>query len=356
MVLNNRAFKILCKKMGAGFLCALLLCGCGGDKVKTKAQMNSTTFFAMDTVMEIQIAGDEELLSGAEDMVMNLESQLSVTEDDSQVSQLNKNKIGRLTGQGAEVFKGGLDICKATEGALDLSIYPVLKEWGFTTGDYKVPQEDEINQLLENVDYSKIEVADSGNDYVDVVLPENMEIDLGSIVKGYTGTALADYFKENGVQSALINLGGNVQCIGQKQDGSDWKIAIKSPFPDSESGIIGVLQARDTAVVTSGGYERYFEKNGEVYWHIIDPTNGCPAKNGLVSVSIVGQDGLMCDGLSTALFVKGLEGATDYWKNHEDFDVIMVTDEGEVYITEGIKDTFSLSPEYSNSKLNVITK
>lgn len=340
--------------MGTLIGCVPIFCGC--SKGIIKEDYNSSSFFAMDTVMEIQIDGDEELLAEAEQMVADLEKKLSVTDSASEVGKLNHDKIGRLSPDSAVIFNGAMDICKATEGALDISVYPVLKDWGFTTGEYKVPEETELQELLQQVDYSKIQMKETSEGGLDIILPDNMEIDLGSVVKGYTGTALSDFFKENGVNSALINLGGNVQCIGEKQDGSPWKIAIKSPFPDSKSGIIGVLETKDKAIVTSGGYERYFEEDGEVYWHIIDPSTGWPAKNGLVSVSIIGENGLKCDGLSTALFVKGLDGACEYWKAQSDFEAIMITDKGEVYITEGLKDIFSLSPEYNNAKLNIITR
>ena len=358
MFLNCGSFKINYKKMGAGILCALLLCGCGAEqKVMEKlTDTSTTTFFAMDTVMEIQITGEQEILTEAEQKVMDLEKQLSVTESDSEVSCINRDKIGRLTGAGADIFKGGMDICAATDGALDLTIYPVLKEWGFTTGEYKVPNDEEINQLLEAVDYNKVEISDLGNDYIDIVLPEDMEIDLGSITKGYTSQMLHDFFKENGVESALINLGGNVQCLGGKLTGEPWKIAIKCPFLDSKEGILGVLQAEDIAIVTSGGYERYFEEGGKVYWHILDPSTGKPADKGLASVTIVGKDGLKCDGLSTAMFVKGLDEAIEYWKNSDDFDMIIVMSDGEIHITEGIAENFSLAPEYSGSKLIVETR
>ncbi len=358
MIFNRTSFNMKAKKMGAGVLCALLLCGCGVDSAKSSKniEMKSTSFFAMDTVMDIQIAGDEELLNEAQQMVADLESKLSVTSENSEIGKINKDKIGRLSPESATIFKGAMEICESTEGALDISIYPVLKEWGFTTGEYHVPDEETIEKLLSQVGYDMVRWQDGADDTVDVVLLDDMEIDLGSVVKGYTGTALSDFFKENGVDSALINLGGNVQCIGTKQDGTPWKIAVKSPFPNSDSGIIGVLEAEDIAVVTSGGYERYFEEDNQIYWHILDPKTGSPAKNGLVSVTIVGKDGLMCDGLSTALFVKGRDDAIDYWKSHKGFDVILVTEDGEVTITEGIKDSFSLSPEYANSTLTVITR
>lgn len=352
MAFKSYRFKREIEFLGAGFICALIFSGCSNGKAQV--EMNSTSFFAMDTVMDIQIAGDEALLSEAENMVMDLEERLSVTNPNSEIGKINKDKIGRLSADSAEILNGGLEICEKTDGALDLSIYPVLKEWGFTTGEYQVPSDEAIDALLENVDYSKIQINKNENGTEDVVIPENMEIDLGSVVKGYTSQALHDYFKENGVESALINLGGNVQCLGKKEGTKPWRIAIKSPFLDSKTGILGVLNAEDTAIVTSGGYERYFEEDGHIYWHIIDPATGRPAESGLASVTIIGDDGLTCDALSTSLFVKGLDGAISYLEANEGYDAILVTMDGDIYITKGIEDDFSLESEYADSTINVI--
>ena len=173
---------------------------------------------------------------------------------------------------------------------------------------------------------------------------------------GYTGTAVADMLRSKGVTHALLNLGGNVQCIGSKLNGDPWKVAIKSPFPDSDSGMIGVVEADDVAIITSGGYERYFEEEGKRYWHILDPATGKPAENGLVSVTVVGKDGLLCDGLSTALFVKGLDKAIEQYRQSDDFEAIFVTEDREVYVTEGLADKFSLTSEYHDLPLQVIAK
>ena len=135
-----------------------------------------------------------------------------------------------------------------------------------------------------------------------------------------------------------------------------WKVAIKSPFKDSKTGVFAVIEAKDVAIITSGGYERFFEENGETYWHILDPKNGRPAQNGLISVTIIGEDGLVCDGLSTALFVKGLYGAIDYWKSHEGFDAVFITDDGNVYVTQGIENSCTLTAEYRDHEIHVLSK
>ena len=177
-----------------------------------------------------------------------------------------------------------------------------------------------------------------------------MKIDLGGIAKGYTSSRIMDIFKENGITSGLVNLGGNVQALGTKTDGSNWRVAVQSP--DDTEDYLGVLSIQDKAVITSGGYERYFEQDGVTYHHIIDPKTGYPAKNGLVSVTIVSSDGTLADGLSTSLFIMGEEKAAEFWKAHSnEFEAIFVTDDGTIYVTEGLKDSFT-----TDLDMKVITK
>jgi thiamine biosynthesis lipoprotein len=233
-----------------------------------------------------------------------------------------------------DLLTQALDICAFTDGALDISIYPVLRAWGFTTGDYGVPAEDTLSELLTHVDYQAIHL--DGNT---VTLEPGMEIDFGSVAKGYTGDRVLSLLRENGVTSALLNLGGNVQALGAKPDGSPWNVAILDP---RSSDYLAAVEIEDQAVITSGGYERYFEEDGVTYWHIIDPATGAPARSGLISVTIVGDSGLLCDGLSTSLFVMGLEDATALWRQREDFEAVFVTDSGQVYITEGLESRFTL--------------
>ncbi|MCR5671630.1 MAG: FAD:protein FMN transferase [Butyrivibrio sp.] len=310
----------------------------------------------MDTVMELEINGDEALLRDAEGMIRSIEKDLSVTDENSSISRLNREKYATLSGDAAKILQGALEVCDRTDGSLDISVYPVLRAWGFTTSSYMVPSDDEIKELLTGVDYSIIETKENTDGSIDVSIADNAEVDLGSVTKGYTGSVLSAYLKDKGVKSALLNLGGNVECIGRKTNGEKWKVAVKSPFEDSKSGILGVYAAEDEAVITSGGYERYFEENGEKYWHILDPHTGKPARSGLSSVTVIGENGLVCDGLSTALFVKGLDEAIGIWRASEDFEAVFVTEERGIYVTEGIAADFKLSPEYSDLAVNVVSR
>lgn len=326
---------------------AFLLTGCSGAPAQ---EPESATFFAMDTAMDFTVYGDAALLDEAETLIGSLEEQVSVTDEHSDIYAIDHTGSGSLSGNAAELMEQALELCRRTGGALDISVYPIVRAWGFTTGSYQVPDEETIQSLLPLVDYTQIQYdAATGV----VTLPEGMEIDLGSVAKGYAGQLAAQMLREHGVQSALLNLGGNVQTVGTKPDGSPWQIGIKDP--QGEDAMM-VLSVEDQAVVTSGGYERYFEQDGQTYWHIMDPSTGHPADSGLISVTIVGDEGVVCDGLSTALFVMGLEKAADLWAQSGDFGAVFVTASGEVYITEGLQDRFALTEQYADTPVSVIER
>ena len=325
----------------------LFLTGCSAESSPEPVQ---GTFFAMDTMMDFTIYGESGLINQSESLIASLESLVSVTDADSELYAINQTGSGMLTEEASSLMKQALEICRRTDGALDLSIYPIVRAWGFTTGSYQVPDEAEIQALLPLVDYRKIQYdAATGT----VTLPEGMEIDLGSVAKGYAGQLVAQMLRDNGVESALLNLGGNVQTVGAKPDGSPWQIGIKDP--QGEDAMM-VLSVEDQAVVTSGGYERYFEQDGQTYWHIMDPSTGHPADSGLLSVTIVGKQGIICDGLSSSLFVMGLEKAADLWAQSGDFEAVFVTASGEVYITEGLQDRFALTEQYADTPVSVIER
>ena len=299
----------------------------------------SAQIFAMDTYMELTAYGKnaEEAVETAKDEIERLDALLSTGNEKSEISQLNKNKKGKVSADTQYLLNRSLTIYEETDEAFDITIYPIMRAWGFTGEEYRIPSEEELQSLLQLVDASSLQYDASTQT---LTLPEGVEIDFGGIAKGYTSQKVAQIMQEYDITSAILNLGGNVQLVGAKPDGSSWKVAIKSP--DEQEEYLGVLSAQNKAIITSGGYERYFEENGRKYHHIIDPKTGMPAYNGLQSVTIVSEDGTLADGLSTALYVMGTETAVRFWQNHSDeFDVILYTDDGTLYVTEGIADTFT---------------
>ena len=319
------------KRFLALCLALVLLSGCAS------AQAAQRTFFAMDTVMNVRVYADAALLDAAEARVRELEALWSVTDPGSEIYALNRDGFAALSGDAAGLLAGALELCGRTGGALDVTIYPVVSSWGFTTGEYAVPDGDTIAGLLTRVDYTQVALDESAGT---AALPDGVEVDLGSVAKGYTGDALAALLKSRGVESALLDLGGNIQAIGSKPDGTPWRVGVRDPEGDE---LLGMVEVIDRAVVTSGGYERYFERDGVRYWHILDPATGAPARSGLLSVTVIGESGLLCDALSTALFVMGLDRALEHWREYRDFEAVFIADDGSVTVTAGLADSFALS-------------
>lgn len=313
-------------------------------KQETTDQEASKDIFAMDTYMTVTAYGEnaQDAVDAAETEIERLDALLSTGNADSEIAKLNENGSAELSEDGGYLVERALELNKETDGAFDIAIYPVMEAWGFPTQNFRVPTKDELSGLLKLADVSKISYdKDSRKISFD---EDGMKIDLGGIAKGYTSSRIMDIFKENGVTSGLVNLGGNVQALGTKTDGSNWRVAIQSP--DDTEDYLGVISVQDKAVITSGGYERYFEQDGVTYHHIIDPKTGYPAENGLISVTIVSSDGTLADGLSTSLFIMGEEKAAEFWKNHSDeFDAILETSDGKLHVTEGLKDSFSTDLE-----------
>lgn len=337
------------KLIALGLTGCFLFSGCAEQRAVAQQMLENSkqenryesTSFAMDTIMTFTIIHEdgEELLIDAEQEVRRLENLLSVTVDNSEVKQINENAGNepvRVSADTLALLQAGKEMGAATGNTFDIAISPVVKAWGFTEEEHSVPAQETIDALLTltNLDDVTVDVENS-TVYLE---KEGMAVDLGGIAKGYASDKLAELLKGKGVKSALLSLGGNICAIGTKPDGSLWKTAVQNPLDAND--YVGLLEVSDTCIVTSGGYQRYFEQNGKQYHHIIDPATGWPAESGLLSVTIVCESGTKADALSTALYVMGLDDALKYWKTQNDFDAIFVTTDGEVVATEGLKDSF----------------
>ena len=316
----------------------------GEQNSSDSSQEYTSDVFAMDTYMTLTAYGEnaQEAVEAGIAEIQRLDDLLSTGKDTSEVAQINANGGGVLSEDTDYLVKRALDIYQSTNGAFDISIYPVMQLWGFTTGNFAVPSESDLAAKLALVDAGKIILSDE-NGQASISLPEGMEIDLGGIAKGYTSGRVMDVMKSYGIKSAVINLGGNAHVLGNKTDGSQWKVGIQDP--EDENGYLGGVSVTDKAIITSGGYERYFvdKDTGVKYHHIIDPKTGYSANNGLISVTIVSADSTLADGLSTSLFVLGTEDAITYCEEHcaeDGFDAIMEDEDGKLYITDGIYDDF----------------
>ena len=316
-----------------------------------KSEASESEIFALDTAITLKVYGSkrDEVLKKLEDKINELDDMLSTGKETSEVSRLNRGGEAVLSPTMANLVKRSLDIYKKTDGLFDITIYPLMELWGFPTKNYRVPSEKEIEEKLKLVGSDKIDF----NEETRKISFKNkgMEIDFGGIGKGYITDELVKVLTDEKVESAIINLGGNVFGFRKKPDGSLWNIAIRDPNePDK---YMAVIRLEDSAVITSGGYERYFEENGIIYHHILDPRTGKPSDSGLKSVSIISKDGTLADALSTSLFIMGEEKAIGYWKeNGNDFDILLMTKDNRLLVSAGIKDKIILD----NYKIEVINK
>ena len=324
----------------------LALSGCGQKAVETQ-------IFAMDTVMELTAygSGAKDAVSQSEEAIQSLEAMLDRTSEASEVSVLNRSagSPAAVSETLAELLRAALDYADATDGSFDVTIAPVMDAWGFTTDHQQVPDPSVLEALLPLVDSSLVTLEETAEGAA-VTLAAGQSVDLGGIAKGYVSDCVEAVFRQNGVTSGKISLGGNIYVQGGKPDGSDWRIGVRDP--QDESGFACILSLSDGYAVTSGGYERYFTQNGKTYHHIIDPATGYPAENGLLSVTVVADangpakgtapgNGAMCDAFSTALFIMGEDAALDFWRSGAyRFDLVLVTEDGRVLITDGLEGRF----------------
>lgn len=308
-----------------------------------KTDPETKTEFIFGTTCSITLYSEysQDTFTQVFSRVREIENKMSVTIESSEVSEINRmagvNAV-TVTSETFNLITTALGIAEETEGALDITVGPLVSEWGIGSENAHVPPKHKIEKLLEHVDYRKV-VLDADNQTV--FLPEKgMRIDLGAIAKGYAGDQAVMFLRKSGVKSGIIDFGGNIIVFGTKQTKEPWKVGIQQP--DSNRGsYFGILGLAEGAVVSSGTYERYFMKDGIRFHHIIDPSTGFPVRNNVDSVTIVAGSGTSADGYSTAVFVLGLERGIQFVENKTDLEAVFVTNEKNVYLTKGLKDSFT---------------
>jgi len=321
-------------------LALAIMSGCAGQ-VRNENKVEREVF-AMDTYMTVTCYGvqAEEACDAAIAEIRRLDECLSVGSPESEVSKINANGGGTLSEDTRILINTAMTMYDETSGAFDISIYPLMSIWGFTTGNYAVPEPEEINTVLASIGTDKLQYEDESRA---LKLSLGQGIDFGGIAKGYTSDRLKDVFSGYTLTGAIVSLGGNVQVYGKKPDGTSWRCGIQDPVAaDNGQTLMGVLTADNVAVITSGAYERFFtDDEGNIYHHILNPITGYPADSDLVSVTIVSESGIQADCLSTACYVMGMEKATELWRQSpEKFDMILMTEDSTVYITEPLKGSF----------------
>lgn len=306
----------------------LLICAVGCAPLPEPAD---TFVAAMDTEMTLRLYGDTDG-SAAKYLtaeLFRLDAVFSPTEESSTLYSLNRFKTIR-DADILSLLQTADEISARTNGALDVTLLPLSRLWGFIGASYYLPTADEIAETSRRTGTDKYEVVDDS-----VRLKGDAELDFGALAKGYAADVCRAYL-EGLDMPALLTLGGNVQSVGDKPGGEPWMIGIQDPR-QPEACIMTLALRGTNAVVTSGDYQRCFDLDGVRYCHIIDPATGSPVQNDLCSVTIVADSGVLADGLSTALFVMGPDAAFEHWRQSDDFEAVFVLKDGTVYVTEGLK-------------------
>jgi len=309
-----------------------ILTGCSNsNKLATK------NGFYFDTTITITIYNGEcnqtydELINECFKKCEYYESIISKTIDTSDTSKINNStSLVSISDTEAELINIALKYSKLSEGAFDITIAPISALWDFSNNKFSIPDSSAIENLLPYVDYSNITLSDRE------LTKSNKEvmIDLGGIAKGYIADKLKEYLVNEGVNSALINLGGNIHTIGGKPDSEAFNIGVQKPFVSNEYSFI--INGKDISVVTSGIYERNKEINGKLYHHIINPDTGYPCDNNLFSVTIISKNSVDGDALSTACFVLGIEKGLQLINQLDDIYCIFIDSDYNLHLSDGI--------------------
>lgn len=299
----------------------------------------------MGTVIEAKIAVSSfdqgaKICKMVSEGIEELEHKMSYFLPDSFVSQLNFSngalplKIDLHT---FSVLKAAQRYYKLSEGAFDITAAPLTSLWRACINNKVLPLENKIHSLLAFVSGEGITFDEKS---LTVQLQNGQAIDLGGIGKGYAADMALEICKDNGINSAFINLGGNVKTLGKKINGEPWMIGLQDPR-SKRGDFIAALSISDNSVVTSGDYEKYFEVSGKRYHHILDPKTGYPSKSDLMSATIVSKFSIDADALSTAVFVSGLDRGMELIKKSPGTEGVLITKEKKVFITNGLKESFT---------------
>lgn len=320
--------------------------GCGDEGPVSKSD------FCLDTSCEIKIYDDmdkseaEDILDEAFGLIRGYEKMLSKTISTSDVARIND-----AGGQWIEVSADTIDVIRMANlvayesgGVFDVTIGKVTDLWDFKSEDPKVPEASSISEALTHVNYRKIT---TGGGKV-LVSDAQAQIDLGGVAKGYIADRVCEFLEEKGVTSAVVNLGGNVAVIGEKDEDTPWTIGVERPFTD-RTELVGTIEVTDATVVTSGIYERNFESGGKVYHHILDPETGYPAVTDLDAVTITAKKGNsgFCDAVSTACLILGKDKAIQFIEKlrqmypEKGLEAAFIDNNGDIVQTDGMNITFT---------------
>lgn len=310
-ILRTSNFELRTKILLLFVLCPSFFAGCQNKTLYKESRI------AMGTFVEVT-SPDKRAAKIVFDEIARVENLLSKYNPDTEISRLNKSGQVKASAETFFIIQKSVEFWKLSKGGFDITVGPLVDLWGFTQKDYIVPNDKQIKSALRSIGSDKI-ILNIRDNMIKFKL-YGMKIDLGAIAKGYALDCAVKKLKASGINSCLINAGGQIHCLGDKF-GAPWNIAIRNP---RQKGFGGYLELKDRAVATSGDYEQYFFKKNKRYAHIIDPKTGYPADTGIVSVTVIAPDGLTADALATAIFVLGKVKGEAVAKNIPDVEVKII--------------------------------
>jgi len=314
-------------------LCISSITGCSSVFQQKNTKLSETSFL-LDTVVGVTYydKADTEAVKSAMELCETYELIFSRTDPDSELYRLNESDTMSVSDDLLTVLKTALDYCVLSNGAFDITMGGVSTLYGFSTDSPSVPDDAALSEALRHVSYKNIQIEGSTVSCTD---PDTI-IDLGAVAKGYIADRMKEYLLANGVEHAIIDLGGNVLCIGGKPDGSDYRIGIRDPKADAATPIVTVA-VDGGSVVTSGIYERSFTQDGVTYHHILDSATGRSVRNGLLSVSILGAESMQCDSLSTVCFALGPEKGLALIDSLDGYEALFITEDMVLHYSDGFE-------------------
>ena len=328
-------------------LISIIFSGCKAKNKKPIVRSN----FILGTTVDIILydSKDSKIIDDVFDRLRDIEDKMTINaENTSEIIRLNEASGMRdveISPDTFYVLEKGLYYSELSEGKFDITIGTIVKLWNIGTEYAAIPNTDDLKNAMELVNYKKLHLDEKKNKArLDV---KGMKVDLGAIAKGYAADEAAAILKKQGIKSAIINLGGNILTIGRNPNGEPFKIGVQDPF-DHRGDYLGILSVENKTVVTSGIYEKFFESGGKQYHHILDPETGFPAENELAGVSIITDISIDGDGLSTTIFLFGLEKGLEFVNNEPNVEAVFITKSKKIYLSEGIKDNFTLTDKEYN--------
>lgn len=313
------------------------------SKTRIKQRCKQRQFESLGTFNEIRVFDcfDDALLNFAVNRVQEIDDTMSAFKPLSDISRLNQNAGLQPVSVKPEtmyLLNYAKNISEMSEGAFDITIRPLVELWGISKKLNFIPTRGEIDEAKKLVNFKDLDL-DKINETA-FLKKQGQAVDLGGIAKGYAAEEVKRILIEGGVTSSLINLGGNIITIGTQPDNQHWIVGIQNPTAPT-GDFFGMISSINKTIVTSGCNERFFMKDGVRYHHIIDPRTGKPAQSGLLSVTLICDNSVDADALSTVVFILGIEKSIKLLKKYET-DAIFATEDCNVFVTDGIKDHFKM--------------